>query len=132
MRGPLYAIPGEAAIVPAPTTDQTEDSTMSTPRRRAPLGALLVLPLLLFACASGIEGKYYNSSSGEYALELKGGKVTYAQGMLEGQDLVYEVRGDSLVIRPPQGDAEEELVFGIESDGTLSLGMFGTLTKNRP
>jgi len=103
---------------------------MANPLRS--VGALCLPLLLATACGSGIEGKYYNSVSGEYALELKGGKVTYAQGILEGQNLVYEVRGDSLVIRPPQGGADEELTFGIESDGSLSLGFLGSLTKNRP
>jgi hypothetical protein len=41
---------------------------------------------LTTACASGggIEGKYYNSMSGEFAMELKGGKVVSMQGAREG------------------------------------------------
>jgi hypothetical protein len=102
------------------------------PLRR--LGSRLALALLgvsSSACSSGsgIEGKYYNSASGEYALELKGGKVTYMQGQ-EGRAATYEVRGDSLFIHDPRGFADQ-LTFGIQKDGTLSLGILGSLTKHK-
>jgi hypothetical protein len=86
---------------------------------------------LATACAGGgIEGKYYNSSSGEFAMELSGGKVLSMQGQ-EGRPMTYEVRGDSLVIHDPRGGMADQMTFGIEKDGTLSLGILGSLTKNR-
>jgi hypothetical protein len=99
-------------------------------RRSRWLLALALLVMLPAGCSSGggIEGKYYNSA-GEYALELKGGKVTFMQGQ-EGRAATYEVRGDSLVIHDPRGLADQ-MTFGIEKDGTLSLGILGSLTKRK-
>jgi hypothetical protein len=42
------------------------------------------------------------------------------------------VKGDSLIISDPAAGPDERLAFAIESDGTLSLGLFGSLTKKRP
>ena len=66
---------------------------------RGTLGGL-VLAALLPACepgGGGIDGKYFNSRSGEFALELQGGKVLAMQGQ-EGRAMTYAIRGDSLVI----------------------------------
>lgn len=92
--------------------------------------ALLTAVTAACASASGIEGKYDNSASGEYAMELKGGKVTFMQGQ-EGRALTYQVRGDSLVIHDPGRGFADQMTFGIEKDGTLSLGILGSLTKAR-
>ena len=87
--------------------------------------------LLLAACGGGsIEGRYYNSVTGEFAMELKGGKVISMQGV-EGENISYEVRGDSLYLLGA-GGMMEGVAFGVESNGDLSLGILGTLTKNRP
>ena len=102
-------------------------------RSASPVAAFLVMVAAgTSACSSGsgIEGKYYNSNSGEFAMELKGGKVLSMQGQNE-QGMTYEVRGDSLVIHAPGGGLADEMTFGIESDGTLSLGILGSLTKKR-
>lgn len=99
--------------------------------RRTPMLALLAA--LVIACSSGgggIEGKYYNSMSGEFAMELQGGKVLTIQGQ-EGRAMTYEVRGDSLVIHDPRRGMADQMTFGIERDGTLSLGPLGSLTKNK-
>jgi len=97
-------------------------------------GSLLFsLALVTVGCASGgrgVEGKYYNSTSGEFALELSGGNVVSMQGQ-EGRTLTYEVRGDSLVIHDPQHGFADAMTFGIEPDGRLSLGILGSLTKKR-
>jgi hypothetical protein len=100
--------------------------------RIATRGAALAT-FLVVGCASsgGIEGKYYNSRSGEFAMELKGGKALRVQG-LEDREMTYEVKGDSLIISDPAAGPDERLAFAIESDGTLSLGLFGSLTKKRP
>jgi len=95
--------------------------------------SLALFATLTTACTGGggIEGKYYNSTSGEFAMELRGGKVLSAQGQ-EGRALTYEVKGDSLVIHDPRGGFADAMTFGIEKDGTLSLGILGSLTKKRP
>ncbi len=96
------------------------------------LATLSCFALSVTACSSGggIEGKYYNSMSGAFAMELKGGKVLTMQGQ-EGRALTYEVRGDSLVIHDPRGGLADQMTFGIEKDGSLSLGILGSLTKTR-
>lgn len=83
------------------------------------------------ACSgNAIEGKYYNSATGEFAMELAGGKVVSMQGQ-GGPGMTYEVRGDSLVIHDAGRGIADELTFGIERDGSLSLGPLGSLTKTR-
>lgn len=106
---------------------------MSISRHASRLLASAALLTATTSCspASGIEGKYFNSRSGELAMELTGGKVVYAQGQ-EGRALTYEVKGDSLVIHDPQGGLGDGMTFGINQDGTLSLEPLGTLTKRRP
>ena len=94
------------------------------------VSTLALFAALTTGCTSGgIDGKYYNSASGEFALELKGGQVLM-QGQ-EGHPLTYEIKGDSLVIHDPQGGMVDRMTFGIEKDGTLSLGILGSLTKKR-
>ena len=93
--------------------------------------ASTVAALAVLACSGGgIEGKYYNSMSGEFAMELRGGKVITMQGQ-EGRTMGYEVKGDSLIIHDPRGGFANEMAFHIEKDGTLSLGILGSLTKKR-
>lgn len=92
----------------------------------------LGLLVLVAGCggASGLEGRYYNSVTGEFAMELKGGKVVEGQGM-PSNELSYEVRGDTVFIREGQGMIEG-LYFIRMPNGDLSLEPLGTLTKNRP
>jgi hypothetical protein len=97
--------------------------------RRGPVSSLALLAGLASACSKGgIEGKYYNTRSGEFAMELKGGRVVQAQGM-EGSDLTYEVRGDSVILRNAGGGPTDVLVLMRQKDGTLSAGLLGSLTK---
>ena len=107
---------------------------MSHPPSSAGSAATVVLlAVLMSACGSGgggIDGKYYNSVSGEFAMELKGGKVVSMQGQ-EGRPMTYEVKGDSLIIRDPRHGMADQMTLGIERDGTLSLGPLGSLTKKR-
>jgi hypothetical protein len=93
---------------------------------------MALLAILTTACAGGggIEGKYYNSASGEFAMELKGGRVLTMQGQ-EGRTMTYEVKGDSLVIHDPRGGFADAMMFGIQKDGSLSLGILGSPTKKR-
>ena len=93
--------------------------------------ALAAVAVLACGGGGGLEGKYYNSASGEFAMELRGGKVVTMQGQ-EDRSLTYEVKGDSLVIRDPKGGFVDQMAFHIEKDGTLSLGILGSLTKKRP
>lgn len=80
--------------------------------------------------SSGLDGRYYNSVTGEFAMELKGGKVVEGQGMPSNQ-LTYEVRGDTVFILEGRG-MTEGLYFIRMPNGDLSLEPLGTLTKNRP
>lgn len=100
------------------------------PRRSAILAALVLVTAACTSGGGGIEGKYYNSTSGEFAMELSRGKVVSMQGQ-EGREMTYDVRGDSLVIHDPQHGFADAMTFGIGQDGTLSLGILGTLTKKR-
>jgi hypothetical protein len=98
-------------------------------RFRGPVLSLTLLAGLASACTSaGIEGKYYNTRSGEFAMELKGGRVVQGQGM-EGIDMTYEVRGDSVILRNLKAGPDEVLVLMREKDGTLSAGILGSLRK---
>jgi len=92
--------------------------------------AVLVFAIGCSGGAGGLDGKYYNSASGEFAMELSGGKVISMQGQ-EGHTLTYEVRADSLVIHDPQHGFADGMTFGIQPDGTLSLGILGSLTKKK-
>lgn len=99
-------------------------------------GAIAGLALLLAgavsACggAGGLEGRYYNARTGEFALELRGGKVVEGQGMQPGE-MIYEVRGDTVWVVPTPGSSDG-LPFIREANGDLSLGILGSLTRNRP
>jgi hypothetical protein len=98
-------------------------------RFRGPVLSLALLAGLASACTSrGIEGKYYNTGSGEFAMELKGGRVVQGQGM-EGMEMTYEVRGDSVILRNLKAGPDEILVLMREKDGTLSAGILGSLRK---
>ena len=83
----------------------------------------------LTACSgSSLDGKYYNRASGEFAMELSHGKVLAMEGQ-PGSQMTYEVKADSLILHDPQHGLADEMTFHIERDGSLSLGMLGTLTK---
>lgn len=105
---------------------------MRYPKTRASAAGLALLALLAAGCSGGssVDGKYYNSASGEFAMELSRGNVLSMQGQ-DAHALTYEVRGDSLVIHDPQHGMADGMTFGIERDGTLSLGILGSLTKSR-
>jgi hypothetical protein len=93
------------------------------------LAVSLVLTGFATACSSvGIEGKYYNTTAGAFAFELKGGKVLNAQGAVDELLMKYTVRGDSLFIAPPGVEAGQALALGIKGDGVLDSGI-GSLKK---
>lgn len=101
-------------------------------RRLSRLTCLSVIALVagaLTACSgSSLDGKYYNSASGEFAMELSHGKVLAMEGQ-PGTQMTYEVRADSLILHDPQHGLADQMTFHIEHDGSLSLGILGTLTK---
>lgn len=90
---------------------------------------LLVLLLLTVACAGGgIEGRYFNAQSGDFAFELKGGKVYDFSGK-EDPNLEYQVRGNEVVVRPKTGGSlMGEMVFTRQGD-ELVLGPGMSLKK---
>lgn len=101
------------------------------PSRRPAFRLALASSLLLLApaCAgSDIEGKYYNTATGEYSMELKGGKVILPEGS-PAADLEYEVRGDSVFLRQPTEPVGEALVLMRQPDGILDAGPMGSLQK---
>lgn len=94
----------------------------------------LVLSLLMagaaVACSSGgVDGKYYNTATGAFAFELKGGKVLNQLGAPDMMLVGYTVRGDSLYIAPSGVDAGNALVLGIKPGGVLDAGPVGSLKK---
>ena len=94
-------------------------------------GILTLLGGLLTGCGnSGLEGRYYNASTGEFALELRSGGKVEMQGA-EGEGLTYEVKADTVFIKGGRGLAEG-MYFIRLPNGDLSLEPLGTLTKNRP
>lgn len=92
------------------------------------LAPSLLLTLAVAACASGVEGKYYNTVTGEFAMELKAGKVVSAQGM-EGMELIYTVKKDSLFVYPKAGSVDQALPLQIMKDGSLSAGPLGSIKR---
>jgi hypothetical protein len=119
------------SVLSAPGTRTLEHPMPFRPSGLRLAPTLVLIAALTTACTSGgIEGKYYNSQSGQFAMELKGGLVLSMQGQ-EGRPMTYEVKGDSLVIQDPRGGMADQMTFGIEKDGTLSLGILGSLTKKR-
>ena len=98
------------------------------PRTTCLLTAALVAGALAACSGSSLDGKYYNSASGEFAMELSHGKVLAMEGQ-PGSQMTYEVRADSLVLHDPQHGLADQMTFHIERDGSLSLGILGTLTK---
>jgi len=98
---------------------------------KAHWAGLTLLAATLAGCGGGgLEGRYYNAATGEFALELRGGKVVEGQGMPPGE-MIYEVRGDTVWIVPSPGSTDG-LPLIREANGDLSLGILGKLTKNRP
>ncbi len=95
------------------------------------LTAALVAGTLTACRGNSLDGKYYSSASGEFAMELKHGKVLAMQGQ-PGSQMTYEVRADSLILHDPQHGLADQMTFHIERDGSLSLGILGTLTKKHP
>jgi hypothetical protein len=92
------------------------------------LAACAVLGAVACGGAGGIDGKYYNTQSGEFAMELKDGKVLSAQG-LEGAKLSYKVEGDSVIFDDASTPEPADLVLKIGKNGTLDAGALGTLTR---
>lgn len=101
------------------------------PSRPSALRLALASALLLLApacAASDIEGRYYNTATGEYAMELKGGKVILPEGSPPAE-IGYEVRGDSVFLRQPTDPVGEALVLIRQADGILDAGPMGSLQK---
>jgi len=96
---------------------------------RLPASLILAVALTAACGGGGVDGKYYNTASGEFAFELKGGKVIGATGMMSGLDLVYQVKGDSLYLGEKGGSKDDTMVFGVKPGGVLDLGIMGSLTK---
>lgn len=97
-------------------------------RTRCLITAALVAGTLTACSGSSLDGKYYSSASGEFAMELSHGKVMSMQGQ-PGSQMTYEVRADSLILHDPQHGLADGMTFHIQRDGSLSLGILGTLTK---
>lgn len=102
-------------------------------RRLVILGSFFSAALVagsLTACgSSSVDGKYY-SASGEFAMELSHGKVLSMEGQ-PASHLTYEVHLDSVILHDAEHGLADHMAFHIEKDGSLSLGILGTLTKKR-
>lgn len=90
--------------------------------RKISLGALLLSATLLAGCGGGINGTY-RTSHGEMSIKFDSGKayVTLPGGTVEA---TYEVDGDKVILKNPQGN----LVLTREKDGSLD-GPMGPMTK---
>ncbi|HEX5179424.1 MAG TPA: hypothetical protein VFW04_08855 [Gemmatimonadaceae bacterium] len=103
-------------------------------RRLVILGSFFSAALVagsLTACgSSSVDGKYYSNASGEFAMELSHGKVLSMEGQ-PASHLTYEVHSDSVILHDPEHGLADHMAFHIEKDGSLSLGILGTLTKKR-
>jgi hypothetical protein len=94
---------------------------------------VLVASLLLAgagaACSGGgIEGKYYNASTGDFAFELKDGQVLNAEGTPGPLPMTYTVRGDSVYLAPPGMPADQAMALAIKPNGILDTEA-GSLRK---
>jgi len=84
----------------------------------------VVLGLSLVAgCGNKINGKYQDQT-GMYVVVFNGGKADITI-MGVTQEVNYDQDGDKIVLHSPQGD----FVLTRQSDGTLTGGPEGTLTK---
>jgi hypothetical protein len=91
--------------------------------------ASLILAGASAACGGGgIEGKYYNASTGAFAFELKDGQVLNAEGMPGPLPMIYTVRGDSVFLAPPGMPAGQAMALAIKGDGILDTEA-GSLRK---
>jgi hypothetical protein len=81
------------------------------------------------ACSGGgIEGKYYNATTGAFAFELKDGQVLNAEGAPGPLPMVYTVRGDSVYLAPPGMPAGQAMALAIKGNGILDTEA-GSLRK---
>lgn len=90
--------------------------------RKISFGMLLLSATLLAGCGGGINGTY-KSSNGLMSIKFESGKayVTLPGGTVEA---AYEVDGDKVILKNPQGN----LVLTREKNGSLD-GPMGTMTK---
>jgi hypothetical protein len=97
---------------------------------RHPAKSLIASLLLAGAACSGggIEGKYYNASTGAFAFELKDGQVLDAEGTPGLMPMTYTVRGDSVFLAPPGVPAAQALALAIKGNGILDTEA-GSLRK---
>ena len=100
---------------------------------RRPSVRLLFAAFLLAGTGSGcsrggIEGKYYNTSTGAFAFELKDGQVLNVEGNPGPLPMVYSVRGDSVFLAPPGMPAGQALALAIKGSGILDTEA-GSLRK---
>ena len=93
-----------------------------------PLAASFLLALAAACSGGGIEGKYYNASTGAFAFELKDGQVLNAEGTPGPLPMVYTIRGDSLFLAPPGMPAGQALALAIKGGGVLDTEA-GSLRK---
>ena len=92
------------------------------------LAAFFLLSGAAACSGGGIEGKYYNASTGAFAFELKDGQVLNADGTPGPLPMVYTIRGDSVFLAPPGIPAGQALALAIKGDGILDTEA-GSLRK---
>ena len=81
------------------------------------------------ACSGGgLEGKYYNATTGAFAFELKDGQVLDVDGTPGLLPMNYTVRGDSLYLAPSGMPADQAMALAIKGNGILDTEA-GSLKK---
>lgn len=90
--------------------------------RKISLGAVLLSAALLAGCGGGMNGTY-RTPHGLMSIKFDSGKayVTLPSGTIEAG---YEVNGDKVILKNPQGN----LVLTREKNGSLD-GPMGNMTK---
>lgn len=90
--------------------------------RKIPVAAILLWGALLAGCGGGMSGTY-SDSNGLMSIKFESSSA-YVTLPIGTTKVSYEVDGDKIVLKNPQGD----LVLIRNKDGSLG-GLMGTLTK---
>jgi len=94
---------------------------------RATMFAMIACTGLLLAGCDKVKGTY-SDPAGALTIDFKGGgKANMSMPLAGTKEVTYDVSGDKVTVHGPAGVGD--IVFTINSDGSLSGGSFATLKK---